>query len=524
MGYTGRIVWALLASSLLTAATAASARPIGIAAVEAVDAGRWGERIDAALAAGDLRPARIQPDADFPGRRHLRYDQQVGGLRVVGGQLVRQVDAAGRTLSVFGRWISAVPRPAPPALDAAAAASAAGAAYGAGAHVVGASELVLLPLESRTALVYALHVRHGIGLARCYVDAADGRIVFAYEDQPSEAATGLGSGVWGDRKKMSVDAEAGTFFARDRLRPFPLTTYDMRFDQAALSAFFDTGVPPDAFVARDADDDWTDGAVVDAHNYAGFTYDYYFKRHGRLGIDGVNLPVRNVTHFAPGLANAFWDPAVAGMFLGDGGAGYVSFGAGLDVVGHELTHGVTTFTWGGDSVGETGALSEAFSDIMGTAVEFFFQPVGNGRLMADYWLGEDVTAIFDPAHNAFRAMDDPSRICRSFGCDPDHYANRYRGNEDNGGVHVNAGIASHAFYLLVEGGTNRTSGRTVAGLGAANRDRAEKIFYRGFTLHLTPAATFADARAATIQAAIELYGVGRESDETAAAWSAVGVD
>ena len=117
----------------------------------------------------------------------------------------------------------------------------------------------------------------------------------------------------------------------------------------------------------------------------------------------------------------------------------------------------------------------------------------------------------------------------SFGCDPDNYRKLFdppscTDSNDNCGVHINSGIANQAFYLLVQGGTNRTSGLAVAGIGLANRERAEKIFYRGFTSYLTPSARFADARRATVRAAEELYGAGgAEAVQTAAAWTAVGV-
>ena len=111
------------------------------------------------------------------------------------------------------------------------------------------------------------------------------------------------------------------------------------------------------------------------------------------------------------------------------------------------------------------------------------------------------------------------------GCDADHRTRLYRGGEDNGGVHHNSGVANQAFYLLVEGGVNRTSGLRVQGLGAASREKAEKIFYRGFTAYLTPSAAFTDARAATIQAARDLYGPSSvEAATVAAAWTAVGVE
>ena len=112
---------------------------------------------------------------------------------------------------------------------------------------------------------------------------------------------------------------------------------------------------------------------------------------------------------------------------------------------------------------------------------------------------------------------------------PDHYSKRClppicAPEFDNGGVHINSSIGNHAFYLLVEGGTNRTSNITVNGLGRAQADRAEAIFYRAFVFLMTPSANFSAARATTLQAARELYGEGsRGEQEVARAWTAVGV-
>jgi thermolysin len=91
-------------------------------------------------------------------------------------------------------------------------------------------------------------------------------------------------------------------------------------------------------------------------------------------------------------------------------------------------------------------------------------------------------------------------------------------------VHGNSTIASHAFFLAVEGGTNRTSGLTVDGVGPAHRDQIERAFLRAFLYMLPSSATFEDARAATAQSARDLYGEGSSAERAiSAAWSAVGV-
>ena len=117
-------------------------------------------------------------------------------------------------------------------------------------------------------------------------------------------------------------------------------------------------------------------------------------------------------------------------------------------------------------------------------------------------------------------MADPA----TFG-DPDHYTRRYTGTGDNGGVHINSAIANQAFYLSIEGGTNRTSGLQVQGVGGDNREQIEKVFYRAFTQLMPANATFATARAATIQAARDLYGASSAAERAVTqAWTAVGVN
>ena len=487
-----------------------------------------GARIAALARQGAVALVRTQPDPDFPGRRHHRYDQRVGGVRVFGAQLVQQVDAEGRTLSVFG-WIDeGITAEVIPVLSADQAVRTAEATYPRGALGVGRPELVLLPWNDGPLLTWTLWIRFDHHLDRVFIDARTGAFVWHYADLRTEASVGQGTGVWGDRKKISVDSGPDGLRADDQLRPPAVTTYDFRYNLTITGrALAGEQIDP-VYIARSPNSAWVDGAVVDAHVYAGWTYDYYFKRHGRRGIDGQDLPVKSVTHFVPrslAFANAFWDPLQNAMFYGDGDGVFNAFTGALDVVVHEMTHGVTQYTWDGIYQGESGALNEAFSDIMATGAEFFYQPAGAARLHADYFLGEDLSFAFNPARLAVRSLEDPALFCsEALGiCDPDHYANLYRGRLDNGGVHHNSAIANHAFYLLIEGGVNRTSGQRVDGLGPERRGDAERIFYRGFTVYLTPSATFADARVATLRAARDLYGEA-EAAQVAAAWSAVGVE
>ena len=211
------------------------------------------------------------------------------------------------------------------------------------------------------------------------------------------------------------------------------------------------------------------------------------------------------------------------MVYGEGLPPTTSFGGqqwnflagSLDVVAHELTHGVTDYSSQLVYANESGALNEAFSDIMGTAVTFYFQQSGTGSGAADYVVANDVVTP-----GGIRSMENP----RALG-DPDHYSNRFTGTDDSGGVHINSTIVSHAYYLAVEGGTNRTSGLSVQGIGAANREKMEKTFYRAFTQLMPAGSTFATARAATMRSAQDLYGTNSAVERALIqAWTAVGVN
>jgi len=381
---------------------------------------------------------------------------------------------------------------------------------------------VILPLADRYVLAYYLHLRGPDRLDAVFVDARSGATVLKYDDRRSQSAVGLGIGTWSDEKKMSVQAAAGTNRAVDVLRPFGIRTYDVGFD---FESWFFYEAETDAFLAADSDNEWRDGAVVDAHAYSGYTYDYYFKRHGRNGLDDAGLVAINYVHFLPqseGYNNAFYDSVDVSMNYGDGdGETFQFFSSSLEVVAHELTHGVTDFSSGLIYLNESGALNEAFSDIMGMGAEWYFEPPGPGRQRAD-WIGAE--DLFIDFGHFIRSYENPKAAG-----DPDHYSIRClppvcTEDYDNGGVHINSGIANHAFFLMVQGGTNRTSGITVRGVGTAEMDRIEKIFYRAFVFYLVPSSTFHDAREATLRAATDLYGAASAEESTVRqGWDAVGV-
>ena len=526
----------LSACAMAAAVRAAEGRVTRVQATAARDAGSWDGRIQARLASGELRLRQVRGDTLLPGRRHERFAQVYRGVRVFGGELVRQSDEAGE-VSVFGTFYEGIGLDVHPSLTATQARALVEAPGAPSFLTARDPELVVLPEAGGDyALCFRLRAWTGADLVMFFVDAHDGHIRRRFSDLQTQSAVGLGKGVLGDTKKVSAKSSGGAFVADDELRPPAVSTYDYQGDLARLFTLQRVEDLSPKDLAKDADNDWTDGANVDAHVYAGYTYDYYYKRFGRHGLDNADVAMSNITHpvrradvLAQPLGivfnfylNAFYAGDGA-MVYGEGLPPSLTFGGqhwdylagGLDVVAHELTHGVTDYTSALIYEGESGALNEAFSDMMGTAVEFFYQPAGSGPLHADYLCGEDVVTP-----GGVRSLANPT----SYG-DPDHYSQRYLGPEDNGGVHTNSGIANHAYYLAIEGGTHRLSKVTVQGVGASNRDQIEKVFYRAFTSMLPPSADFHTARMATIQSARDLQGPGSAAERAVTqAWTAVGVE
>jgi len=496
----------------------------------------WTSRVDSMLRNGELRVRQTREDPMVPGRTHERSDQYHRGVRVFGADVARQL-RDGATESIFGTIYEGITVDPNPSIDEDRARELLGARLGVNIDAGTPAELVILPLDAGGyALTWRIRVVTRGDTRQYFVSAQSGATLLDYSDRKTQTAVGRALGVLGDTKKISVRTSSGQFQARDDLRPPDIETYDMKGDPFRTDNFLIGRVNLSANdLGSDSDNDWTDGAIGDAHIYAGYTYDYYFKRFGRKGLNNADIRMQNLVHpvrrsdidlygdqYPDFFVNAFYNGDVV-MVFGEGlppnftlaGQTWDFLSGALDVVGHELTHGVTDYSSGLIYRNESGALNESFSDIMGTSIEFFFQPPGNGPLRADYLCGEDVVRP-----GGLRSMSDPG----SFG-DPDHYSKRFLGSGDNGGVHVNSGISNQAYYLAIEGGTNRTSGLSVQGVGGANREQIEKVFYRAFTQLMPANSTFSVARAATIQAARDLYGNNSAAERAVTqAWTAVGVN
>ena len=536
----------LLASlfTLLAAASVAppaSAQPRRNAALASEPAAlqAWDSTVDAMLRTGDLEVRHAEADTLVDGRTHVRLQQFHRGVPVYGATLTRQTDDVGTTLSIFGATYSGIDLDVQPGLTVADAAAIVAARSGVDLGPDRLPTLVVLPTDDGFRLAYRAAAFTPVGSTEFFIDARDGSVLAELDAAQRQSAVGAGAGVLGDQKKMSVSSATGAFTTSDLLRPPSLVTFDMRENLQRTLDFLNGRISLGASDrAADSDNTWTDGASVDAHAYAGYFYDYYFKRFGRRGLDDNNYRMLSLVHPVPRATVLSQSTAVIGTFYLNAfyaGGGVMVYGEGLpptvtaggqrwnylsgalDVVAHELSHGVTDFTSGLIYRNESGALNESFSDMMGTAVEFYYQQPGSGSMQADYLVAEDVVTP-----GGIRSMENPAAYGQ-----PDHYSRRavLPLTTDNGGVHINSGIPNQMYYLAIEGGTNRTSGLSVQGVGVSNREQIEKTMYRAFTQMMPADATFAVARAVTIQAATDLYGASSAAVRAITqAWTAVGVN
>ncbi|KGJ93785.1 M4 family metallopeptidase [Colwellia psychrerythraea] len=254
-------------------------------------------------------------------------------------------------------------------------------------------------------------------------------------------------------------------------------------------------------------------AAQRAHDGAAKVYDYYQSKFGRDSLDNNGMTM--ISSVDMGVSNAYWTGSQ--MIYGEASNGLNDFTADFDIIGHELTHGVTDNTARLVYANASGALNEAWSDILGLSAEAY----KNGSTTSTWLLGDDL--YNNQPGKAFRYMNNPTQDGYSKDWWPERipYVSNPNNNNDQGGVHGNSGIANLAYVLLVDGGTHPRN-KSVAQVPSIGMAKAEKIFYRALTTYMNQNTNFAGARTATAQAAQDLYGA-TEKSAVECAWGAVGV-
>jgi Zn-dependent metalloprotease len=263
---------------------------------------------------------------------------------------------------------------------------------------------------------------------------------------------------------------------------------------------------PGKLVRGETDHAVTDQAVNQAYDGAGATYDFYHDVLKRNSVDGKGLRLDSTVHYSKKFNNAFWNGQQ--MVYGDGdGKLFLGFTGAIDVIAHELTHGVTQYTVPGGLVyaDQSGALNESISDVFGSVVKQWTLKQSADK--ADWLIGAGIMA--HGVGKALRSMADPGNTALTWS--GDDQPKTMAGYVEGGDVHTNSGIPNHAFYIAA------------ITLKGNSWDKAGPIWYKAMPL-LTPNATFADMAHATIQAAAILFGANSsEQQAVKVAWKEVGV-
>ncbi|MDH4157612.1 MAG: M4 family metallopeptidase [candidate division Zixibacteria bacterium] len=414
----------------------------------------------------------LSDKTDRLGLTHLRFQQFYKGLRIWSCQTIVHFRSDRTIYLVGGQTIPTPSVEVVPSISSAEATGLALAALG-GEHlppdITTSSELLIYP-DGRDAylswLVAATSPTQGAVRWQVFVDAHSGEIKHKFNDiWFSGPDVGSGVDVLGVNRVFPIYDSLGVYKMINTTHTGAIFTYDDYYGGGPI------------YTDPDGDKIWDDSedqkSAVSGHYNAEQVYSYFWNTFGRDSYDDLGTELIINVHDPLFEGNAVWDGAA--IRLGDGdGVHYRDFSAGLDIVAHEFSHGVSTTSAGFVNQYQPGALGESYSDVFGVMVDRDDWMVGDDVVLTG--LGyirnlADPTEAGDPAH-----MDDYQTL--------DYSVN-------NGGVHINCGIPNHCFYWAC---------------ALMSREIAEQIWYRCLTTYLTPNSGFYFWAGMIFQSARDLYG------------------
>ena len=450
-------------------------------------------------------------EVDHLQRGHLRFSQQYRNLPVWPAEVIVHLNPKGQVDVVDGAFI---PTPRKLVTDPVISTQAASTRTrtlvpgGASATVSDPELIVYAPVEMAPHLAWKMEVEVS-PTARWLVilDAINGTTLTVYNQVMDANVAGSGIDLFDATRPLNVFSENNTFYMIDTSKQmFDPTSNPPALDETrGAIVVLDAGnqnpdtqgqISVSQVTSTSATSGWLPDAVSASFSLSQ-TYDYYLERHNRNSLDGQGGTIMGIVRFGTNFNNAFWNGQL--MLFGDA----LPFAGSLDIVAHELTHGVTQYSANLVYLNQSGALNEAFSDIFGEATEA--RTNGSGP---DWLVGAQLGV-------PLRNLANPSaiEICPGCGPYPKSTSEFINTVQDNGGVHINSTIISHAFYLLAQGPS-----------GAIGILDAERIFYRALTTHLVRNSQFIDARLACIQSATELFGANSpQTTATIAVFDQVGI-
>ncbi|MBX3397030.1 MAG: M4 family metallopeptidase [Phycisphaerae bacterium] len=439
------------------------------------------------------------------GRTSMRYAQRFDGLAVWPAELIVNLDTDGNVEALSGAFTRTPDQlSTTPTLGSEKAEALARIAVAADDAELESSELIIYNGDDGARLAYKLELHASLSRHMVVViDAHTGAAISAFNTVCTAHVNGSGLDLRGQTQQFGCWQENGAYYMINSSKPMfdgSVSPTDVNNARGAIiildsqNTWYDQGGRL-VHVTSNTPDSWTIPDAVSAAAGLSQTYDYYLAAFNRNALDGRGGSMRAIVRYGQGFQNAFWNPQANVMVFGDG----LPFAGALDVIAHELTHGVTSNESDLVYQQQSGALNEAMSDIFGEVVEAYV------RGQCDWKKGADMNSVMQDYAN-------PNSVSQFNGIpNPANMSQYINTSEDNGGVHLNSSIINHCFYLLAQGMQDS--------IGINN---AAAIFYRANTNHLTQNSQFVDCRLACILAADEIFGAGSmQSQATARAFDTV---
>jgi Zn-dependent metalloprotease len=446
---------------------------------------------------------------DEIGQTHSRYLQSYKGIPVWGAGLILHMNDQGDVTSMDGKYI---PSPSnlstKPGIDAESATLVAEQTVLLDAQVPtdSTSQLVIYADEKNSTPALAWEITLDISITEQWVvlvNAVTSKVILSFNNIHTNNVQGKGLDVAGNTRPLNAWQSASRFFLIDASKSmFDASTnpLDPETSKGVIHIFDAHNVEKlnnsTDVTSSSATGEWlADG--VGASFGLSETYDYYLEKHKRNSLDGKGGDIRAIVRYGKDYFNAGWSAPLNLMVFGDAD----TFTNALDVIGHELTHGVTSNESNLIYLQQSGALNEALSDIFGEVIE------NNTFGQTDWITGTGLNqrqynrSLRDPASKTHPSLSQPypSKMSEYLNLPPTEEG-------DHGGVHINSSIINHAFYQLAEGL------KTSIGI-----DQAADIFYRANTTHLLQRSDFSDARRACIQSADDLFSANSTQSQAVAA-------
>lgn len=401
-------------------------------------------------------------------------------------------------------------------------------------------ELVICPIyhsegERIPCLTFKFDIMstHPFNYLSVYVDAHTGKVV--HTNSLINYIMGIAQTRYSGTQYIQTENMNNAYYLHDISRGNGIYTYDnqnqLYYNISSATDLVDNN---NSWTYSEYHDSNKRDAALDAHWAAMKTYDFFKYIFGRNSLDNEGMAIRNYinslfgnSYYPNSYCNAGW------ISLSNGG--YMAYGSGLsnnnpdaftalDIIAHELGHGVTNYTAQLEYNWESGAINEGISDIWAACVDNY------ANIGKNIWLiGEDIFG----GTSALRSLSNPKQFAQ-----PDTYMstgnNGYwiqypagttpDGSNDQCGVHTNSGVLNYWFYLLSEGGVGTNDNNyhyDVEGIGIEN---AAKIVYNALCNYFTSSTNYTQAAHLTCNSAIELYGYcSQEFKSVVDAWKAVGV-